>query len=81
MDKILPIDWVRIIPVHTNSIQVRVFDDSNEKYKQYENSWILFGRWEGKVALFNAFNENVIINSISEWKTSIELLHLEDLHG
>jgi hypothetical protein len=70
MDKLLPIDWLRVTPDLNNSIQIQVFDDGKEKYKQYENSWILFGRWKGKVALFNAFDDNVIIQSISEWKTS-----------
>ena len=68
----LPIDWLRVTPDQNNLIQIRVFDDGREKYKQYENSWILFGKWKGKVALFNAFDENVIIDSISEWKTSNE---------
>ena len=66
----LPPDWIRVSPDHNRIIQVRVFDDANEKYKQYENSWILFGKWKGKIALFNAFDENVIIHSISEWKTN-----------
>ena len=65
----LPSDWIRVSPDHNRVIQVRVFDDANEKYEQYENSWILFGKWKGKIALFNAFDENVIIQSISEWKT------------
>ncbi len=69
MDKNLPIDWLRVTPDHNNTIQIQVFDDGNEKYKQYENSWILFGTWKGKIALFNALDENVIIQSISEWKT------------
>jgi hypothetical protein len=71
MDKILPIDWQRVTPDLNDLIQIQVFDDGKEKYKQYENSWILFGRWKGKVALFNAFDDNVIIGSISEWKTSL----------
>ena len=41
------------------------------KYKQYDNCWIIFGKWNGKVALFNGYDENVIIDSISEWKTYI----------
>jgi hypothetical protein len=71
MDKILPIDWQRVTPDLNDLIQIQVFDDGKEKYKQSENSWILFGRWKGKVALFNAFDDNVIIGSISEWKTSL----------
>ena len=70
MDKLLPTDWARVTPDLNNPIQIQVFDDGNEKYTQYENSWILFGSWKGKVALFNAFDDNVIIESISEWKTS-----------
>ena len=68
MDKLLPIDWQRVTPDHNNPIQIQVFDDGKEKYKQYENSWVIFGKWTGKVALFNAFDENVIIDSISKWK-------------
>lgn len=68
----LPNDWQRVTPNENHQIQIRVFDDGNERYKQYKNSWILFGKWKGKVALFNAFDENVIIDSISEWKTSSE---------
>ena len=64
----LPADWLRVTPDLDNPIQIRVFDDGNEKYKQYENCWIVFGKWKGKVALFNGFDENVIIESISEWK-------------
>ena len=71
LHKRLPIDWTRIIPEHNNEVQIRIFDDGNEKYKQYDNCWIIFGKWNGKVALFNGYDENVIIDSISEWKTYI----------
>jgi len=66
----LPNDWTRVIPDHTNPVIVHNFDDANEKYKQYDNCWIVFGKWKGKVALYNGYDENVIIQSISEWKTS-----------
>lgn len=65
---ILPIDWLHVIPEHKNPVQVRIFDDGNDKYKKYKNSWIIFGKWKGKIALFNASDKNIIINSISEWK-------------
>ena len=65
----LPNDWIHVIPDYNHPVVVHNFDDSNEKYKQYENCWILFGKWDGKVALLNAFDENVIIQSISKWKT------------
>ena len=66
----LPNDWTRVIPDDTNPVIVHNFDDANEKYKQYDNCWIVFGKWKGKVALYNGYDENVIIQSISEWKTT-----------
>ena len=66
----LPNDWTRVIPDDTNPVIVHNFDDANEKYKQYDNRWIVFGKWKGKVALYNGYDENVIIQSISEWKTT-----------
>ena len=65
----LPNDWTRVIPDDNHPVIVHTFDDSNEKYKQYDNCWIVFGKWEGKVALYNRYDENVIIQSISKWKT------------
>jgi hypothetical protein len=65
----LPNDWTRVIPDDTNPVIVHNFDDANEKYKQYDNCWIVFGMWKGKIALYNGNDENVIIQSISEWKT------------
>lgn len=64
----LPAYWLHVTPDLDNPIQIRIFDDGNEKYKRYDNCWIVFGKWNGKVALFNGFDENVIIDSISEWK-------------
>jgi len=69
MDKPLYTDWLRVAPDHNNLIQIQTFDDGNEKYKQYDNCWIVFGTWKGKVALYNGYDENVIIQSISAWKT------------
>ena len=66
----LPNDWTCVIPDDTNPVIVHNFDDANEKYKQYDNRWIVFGKWKGKVALYNGYDENVIIQSISEWKTT-----------
>jgi hypothetical protein len=66
----LPNDWTRVIPDDTNPVIVHNFDDANEKYRQYDNCWIVFGMWKGKIALYNGYDENVIIQSISEWKTS-----------
>ena len=61
-------DWSYITPDFTKPVKIRRFDDGNEKYKQYDNSWVIFGRWTGKVAIFNEFDQNITIMSISEWK-------------
>lgn len=71
LHNILPNGWTRVNPDTNTILHIRTFDDGNEKYKRYENEWILFGKWKGKIAVFNAFDANVIINSISEWKTTI----------
>ncbi len=59
-----------VITNDKNPVTVHNVDDANEKYRQYDNCWIVFGMWKGKVALYNGYDENVIIQSISEWKTS-----------
>jgi hypothetical protein len=61
-------NWAYVTPDFTNPVKIRSFDDGNKKYKQYDNSWVIFGRWEGKVAIFNEFNQKITIMSISEWK-------------
>jgi hypothetical protein len=61
-------NWAYVTPDFTNPVKIRRFDDGNKKYKQYDNSWVIFGRWEGKVAIFNEFNQKITIMSISEWK-------------
>jgi len=66
----ISIDWQHVTLDHKNPIQIRIFDDENDKYKQYENNRIIFGKWKGKIALFNASDENIIIDSISVWKTN-----------
>lgn len=44
-----------------------VFDDGNDKYKDYINIWKILKKFNGKCTLANQ-KDNVIINSISEWK-------------
>ena len=71
MEKVLrtnPCYWSYVTPELTKSFQIRIFDDGNEKYKQYDNNWVIFGRWKDKVALFNEFDQNITIMSISKWK-------------
>jgi regulator of replication initiation timing len=61
-------DWKYIIPDFERPVQIKVFDDGNEKYKQLDNIWYIFGESRGKVALCNAFNPATILRSISFWK-------------
>lgn len=56
-------------PDHTQSYMINTFDDGNERFQQYPNSWCKYGEWRGKVALVNAVNPKFRIESISEWKT------------
>lgn len=63
-------NWNYIIPCTQQLIQINVFDDGMEKYKYNDNNWIIFGKWQGKIALYNLQEPNIIIKSISSWKTS-----------
>ena len=51
--------------------KINTFDDGRGQYRHYPNKWIVleykFNR--GKVLLQNAFDKEVIINTISTWKT------------
>ena len=53
-------------------LEICVFDDGNEKFKNMNNKWIIVDRMFGgdKLKLVNVGNENIIINSISAWKVS-----------
>ena len=42
-----------------------------DKYKDYPNEWIVFGKWKGKTALVNVVFNNIIIDSISTWKIDL----------
>ena len=61
-------NWTYVTPDFTNPVKIRIFDDGNKKYNQYDNSWFIFGRRQGKVAIFNEFDQKITIMSISEWK-------------
>ena len=54
-------DWKYIIPDFERPVQIKVFDDGNEKY---------IGECGGKVALCNAINPTTILRSISLWKVA-----------
>ena len=61
--------WTYFEPDHTQSYMINTFDDGNQRFEQYTNSWLKYGEWRGKVALVNAINPTIRIESISEWKT------------
>lgn len=53
-------------------VQINTFDDGNDKYTQYPNEWMIIGSMfgGGKLKLKNLIRNDVVINSISAWKTS-----------
>ena len=61
-------DWIFIFPNLNKLYEIDTFDDGNERFNIYENTWVKFGEWRGKVALFNYYSRDIIIRSISEWK-------------
>ena len=56
-----------------NKVKITVFDDGNQKYKNYNNVWIVKDTSHngGKLKLINLQNKEIEINSISSWKTQI----------
>lgn len=53
--------------------KINTFDDGRQKYKNLENVWIVVETKfnDGKLVLKNAINKDIIINTISSWKTDI----------
>lgn len=62
-------EWIYFEPDTKEIVSINTFDDGNGEYKYYTNRWHVFGKWRGKIALVNAENQTIKINSISEWKT------------
>ena len=50
--------------------EIIVFDDGNQRFKNYDNKWIITGsRFNGqKIALKNISDKSITIRSISSWK-------------
>ena len=69
-------EWSYIPPGET-SYKIILFDDGCQEYKQFTNNWRKFGKWRGKVALYNIEDQSIIIQSISDWK--IQLTNTTDL--
>jgi|UniRef100_A0A6C0C107 hypothetical protein len=51
--------------------KINTFDDGRGQYKYYPNKWLVleYKYNRGKIILQNAFDKEVIINTISTWKT------------
>ena len=62
-------EWTLVPPNESQVLMLIVFDGGNERFEQYENEWILFGTWMGKIAIYNKNEPTVILKSISKWKT------------
>lgn len=63
-------DWHFFEPCPTRTYSINTFDDGNQEFQHYQNSWLVYGRWLGKVALVNAERPDIRIKSISAWKTN-----------
>lgn len=52
-------------------VEINTFDDGNEPYRAYRNSWRVTSVWRGKVGLANTTSPDVVISSISAWKVRL----------
>ena len=52
-------------------VKINCFDDGRAKYIRYVNKWVILEKKfnGGKFVLKNAVDNQIIINSISSWKT------------
>ena len=64
-------EWIYFEPDTKEIVSINTFDDGNEKDNYYTNRWHIFGKWRGKIALVNAENQTIKIQSISQWKTIV----------
>ena len=64
---LLSSDWTYISPCE-DSYEIRFFDDGNQQFLKCNNTWVKFGKWKGKVAIYNRRDSEIIIKSISSWK-------------
>lgn len=70
-------EW-KYIPFKNEYCTINTFDNENDNYKIYENKWIIFGRWRGKLALYNLNDPSIIIKSINLWKVNNTIEIKED---
>ena len=62
-------EWI-YIPFKNEYHEINTFDDGISKLIDYENKWAVFGKWRGKLALYNLIYPNIIIHTISRWKVN-----------
>ena len=68
-------EWTRE-DYHQRPYKINMFDDGNIEMQKYPNSWIVYGRWLEKVAVYNSTDMGIFIPSISAWK--LDLLPTND---
>lgn len=61
-------NWHFFKPDKTVVYEIANFDDGNGRYQNYDNLWYIYGTWRGKVAIINAHDKSVRVDSISRWK-------------
>jgi hypothetical protein len=66
-------NWIYFEANTSEIYEIIKFDDGNEQYEQYDNTWVIYGTWRGKCAIYNINRPEIKINSISNWKISINL--------
>ena len=67
-EELLNEEWTFVFPNFNEMYEIHTFDDGNERLNIYENTWVKFGDWKDKVALFNYYAPDIKIKSISDWK-------------
>ena len=60
-------------------VEIHNFDDGNQRFQHYTNKWKIIEKMYngGKLKLMNCDQNDIIINSISAWKTRIMIKLLE----
>lgn len=56
-------------------VEIRTYDDGNQRFKHYENKWKIIDKMYngGKLKLMNCNKNDIFINSISTWKVYLLL--------
>lgn len=61
-------EWIFVFPNLNEKYIINVFDD---EYQEDMNEWIKFGEFKGETAIFNYYNNDIIIKNISTWKLTL----------